>query len=143
MNATETVLATAQRLQQAGTPYALVSVIRAQAPASARPGDKAVVTADGQLHGWVGGGCAQPAVLKTVRQVLADGRARLIRIAPSDEGEVRDLEVECGLRGSRRPGCRGLRGFGRSGLRPSRYGQARSWFTSHCSCDAMARRLVG
>ncbi|WP_298832405.1 XdhC family protein [uncultured Piscinibacter sp.] len=91
MNATETVLATAQRLQQAGTPYALVSVIRAQAPASARPGDKAVVTADGQLHGWVGGGCAQPAVLKTVRQVLADGRARLIRIAPSDEGEVRDL----------------------------------------------------
>lgn len=91
MNSTEHVLATAQRLQQAGTPYALVSVVRAQAPASARPGDKAVVTADGQLHGWVGGGCAQPAVLKTVRQVLEDGRARLIRIAPSEAGEVRDL----------------------------------------------------
>lgn len=91
MNSTEHVLATAQRLQQAGTPYALVSVVRAQAPASARPGDKAVVTADGQLHGWVGGGCAQPAVLKTVRQVLDDGRARLIRIAPSAEGEVREL----------------------------------------------------
>jgi xanthine dehydrogenase accessory factor len=91
MNSTEHVLATAQRLQQAGTPYALVSVVRAQAPASARPGDKAVVTGDGQLHGWVGGGCAQPAVLKTVRQVLEDGRARLIRIAPSAEGEVREL----------------------------------------------------
>lgn len=91
MNSTEHVLATAQRLQQAGTPYALVSVVRAQAPASARPGDKAVVTADGHLHGWVGGGCAQPAVLKTVRQVLEDGRARLIRIAPSAEGEVREL----------------------------------------------------
>jgi xanthine dehydrogenase accessory factor len=91
MNSTEHVLATAQRLQQAGTPYALVSIVRAQAPASARPGDKAVVTADGQLHGWVGGGCAQPAVLKTVRQVLEDGRARLIRIAPSAEGEVREL----------------------------------------------------
>ncbi len=91
MNSTEHVLATAQRLQQAGTPYALVSVVRAQAPASARPGDKAVVTGDGQLHGWVGGGCAQPAVLKTVRQVLEDGRARLIRIAPSDDGEVREL----------------------------------------------------
>jgi xanthine dehydrogenase accessory factor len=91
MNGTEHVLATAQRLQQSGTPYALVSVVRALPPASARPGDKAVVTAEGQLHGWVGGGCAQPAVLKTVRQVLEDGRARLIRIAPSDEGEVRDL----------------------------------------------------
>lgn len=91
MHGTEHVLATAQRLQQAGTPYALVSVTRALPPASAHAGDKAVVTADGQLHGWVGGGCAQPAVLKTVRQVLEDGRARLIRIAPSAEGEVRDL----------------------------------------------------
>ncbi len=91
MNGNEHVLATAHRLQQSGTPYALVSVVRALAPASARPGDTAVVTADGQLHGWVGGGCAQPAVLKTVQQVLEQGRARLIRIAPSDEGEVRDL----------------------------------------------------
>lgn len=91
MNTADTVFATAQRLQQAGTPYALVSVIRALAPASARPGDKAVVTADGQLHGWVGGGCAQPAVIRTVRQVLADGRARLIRIAPADEGHEKDL----------------------------------------------------
>ena len=91
MHGTEHVLATAQRLQQAGTPYALVSVTRALPPASAHPGDKAVVTADGHLHGWVGGGCAQPAVLKTVKQALEDGRARLIRIAPSQEGEVRDL----------------------------------------------------
>lgn len=86
MNTADTVFATAQRLQQAGTPYALVSVVRALAPASARPGDKAIVTADGQLHGWVGGGCAQPAVMRTVRQALADGRARMIRIAPADDG---------------------------------------------------------
>jgi xanthine dehydrogenase accessory factor len=91
MDNAETVLSAAQRLQAAGTPYALVSVIRALAPASARPGDKAVVTIDGQLHGWVGGGCAQPAVLRTVRQVLADGHARLIRIAPADEGHEKDL----------------------------------------------------
>jgi xanthine dehydrogenase accessory factor len=81
---------TAARLQATGTEYALVTVVRAEAPASARPGDKAVVTADGTIHGWVGGGCAQPAVVKTVRQALADGKARLIRIAPSSDGE-RDL----------------------------------------------------
>jgi xanthine dehydrogenase accessory factor len=85
------VLATAQRLNQQGTAYALVSVLRVQAPASAKPGDKAVVTGDGVASGWIGGGCAQPAVLKTVRQALADGQARLIRIAPSDEGAVREL----------------------------------------------------
>lgn len=91
MTTLDDVFATAIRLQREGTPYALVSVIRALAPASARPGDKAVVTADGQLHGWVGGGCAQPAVIRTVRQVLADGRAQLIRIAPAQEGSERAL----------------------------------------------------
>ncbi|MBU6257723.1 MAG: XdhC family protein [Burkholderiales bacterium] len=91
MNAPDTVFDTARRLQLAGTPYALVSVIKALPPASARPGDKAVVTADGTLYGWVGGGCAQPAVVRTVRSALADGRARVIRIAPTEDGFERDL----------------------------------------------------
>ena len=92
MNTTDTVFDTAHRLQQAGTPYALVSVIKALPPASARPGDKAVVTADGDLHGWVGGGCAQPAVIRTVRRALNDGRARVIRIAPTEEGSEKTLD---------------------------------------------------
>ena len=85
------VLSAAQRLQQQDQPYALVSVLRVQPPASAQPGDKAVVTAEGIVHGWIGGGCAQPAVLRTVKRALADGVARVIRIAPSDEGEVREV----------------------------------------------------
>ena len=91
MAPTETVLEAARRLERSGTPYALVSVIRAVAPASARPGDKAVVTGDGEMHGWVGGGCAQPVVVRAVRQVLADGHARLVRIAPMPQDAERDL----------------------------------------------------
>jgi xanthine dehydrogenase accessory factor len=83
MNARQ-VLEAAHRLQQNDQAFALVSVLRVEAPASARPGDKAVVTADGIIHGWIGGGCAQPAVLRTVREALADGRSRVIRIAPAD-----------------------------------------------------------
>jgi xanthine dehydrogenase accessory factor len=86
------VLAHAQRLQSQGDPFCLVSVLRVQAPASARPGDKAVVSADRIEAGWIGGGCAQPAVLRTVRQALADGRSRLIRITPSEEGTERELQ---------------------------------------------------
>ena len=89
---TNEVFAAAQRLQQQGQPYALVSVVRTQAPASARPGDKALVTAQGIVHGWIGGGCAQPAVLHTVRQALKDGQARLIRIAPAEAAEPRDAQ---------------------------------------------------
>ena len=81
----------AARLREQGRAFALVSVLRVQAPASARPGDKALVLADGTIHGWIGGGCAQPAVLRTVRQALHDGRARSVRITPAAQGSERDL----------------------------------------------------
>ncbi len=84
MSPSTDVLSAASRLQQLGEPYALVSVLRVSAPASARPGDKAVVTTQGIVAGWVGGGCAQPAVLRTVQRALADGVARVIRIAPAE-----------------------------------------------------------
>jgi xanthine dehydrogenase accessory factor len=89
---------TAARLHGSGTEYALVSVVRTQSPTSARPGDKALVTGDGAIYGWIGGGCAQPAVIKTVRRALADGKARLIRIAaePGGEREIGDV-LEFGM----------------------------------------------
>lgn len=84
-------IAQAARLQAEDRAFALVTVLRAQAPTSAKAGDKALVTADGQIHGWIGGGCAQPAVLKTVRQALASGQPQSIRIAPTDETAERTL----------------------------------------------------
>lgn len=81
----------AARLHSTDAPFALVTVLSAQAPTSGRAGDKAVVTADGQIHGWIGGGCAQPAVIKTVRRALLDGQPRKIRISPSEESAERDL----------------------------------------------------
>ena len=92
------LFAAAQRLQQQGEPYALVSVVRTEAPSSSRAGDKALVTAQGIVHGWIGGGCAQPAVLHTVRQALRDGRARLIRVAPADGEAAREAHSAPGER---------------------------------------------
>ena len=81
----------ASRLQSDGEAFALVTVLSAQAPTSGKAGDKAVVTADGKIHGWIGGGCAQPAVIKTVRRALLDGQPRKIRISPADESAEREL----------------------------------------------------
>lgn len=89
--ATHRLLASAQRLQAQDRPFALVSVVRVEPPTSASPGDKALVTEDGQIEGWIGGGCAQPVVIRAVRLALGDGRARMIRIAPAAEGHERDL----------------------------------------------------
>ena len=84
-------LDTAHALHQRQQPFALVTVLRVTPPTSAKPGDKAVVTADGHIHGWIGGGCAQPAVVKTVRAALADGQARSIRISPAEESREQQL----------------------------------------------------
>ena len=84
-------LDTAHALHQRQQPFAMVTVLRVTPPTSAKPGDKAVVTADGQIHGWIGGGCAQPAVVKTVRAALADGLARSIRISPAEESREQQL----------------------------------------------------
>lgn len=87
----------AAALRAAGKPFALVTVVRAEAPTSAKPGAKALVDADGNIEGWIGGGCAQPAVVKTVKQALADGRPRLIRISPGRDGQVEEDIVAYGM----------------------------------------------
>jgi len=76
----------------AGTPCVLATVVRTESPTSAHPGDKAVITADGHLHGWIGGSCAEPLVRREAARALADGLPRLVRIVPSasDVGETRD-----------------------------------------------------
>lgn len=87
MNDMQTLLKRAADLESQGLPYAIVTVIRALAPTSAKPGDKAIVCGDGTIYGWIGGGCAQPAVIRTVRQALADGKSRNVRITPDKSGE--------------------------------------------------------
>jgi xanthine dehydrogenase accessory factor len=73
------ILTRAHQLQQEHTPFALATVVRVSRPASARPGAKALVFADGSIEGWVGGSCAQPAVAR-------EGRTRRWPTAPALPG---------------------------------------------------------
>ena len=68
-----------------GTPCALATVIRVEAPTSARPGDKAVITADGRLRGWIGGSCSEPVVRREALRALAEGTPQLVKIVGADE----------------------------------------------------------
>ena len=56
-------------------------IVHAEKPTSGKVGDKAIVTADGELHGWIGGSCAQPTVSKEGVKSLKDGQSRLIRLS--------------------------------------------------------------
>lgn len=62
--------------------FALATVIQVERPVSARPGDRAVITSDGRLSGWVGGSCSEPIVTREAMLALSDGQPRLIRIRP-------------------------------------------------------------
>jgi len=65
-------------------PHALATVVRVDPPVSARVGDKAVVTPDGRLSGWVGGACSEPIVIREALAALAEGHPRLVRITPAE-----------------------------------------------------------
>ena len=66
-------------------PFALATVVRTVAATAAKAGAKAVILPDGTIsEGWIGGGCARAAVLKAARDALADGRSRLVSVAPAD-----------------------------------------------------------
>ncbi len=67
--------------------FAVAEVVRYLSPISGKVGDKAIVLADGTVWGWIGGGCAQPAVIKEALKALKDGRPRLVRISPFSSQE--------------------------------------------------------
>lgn len=81
-----------------GERFAVATVVRCEAPTSGKPGDKAIISEDGKIWGWIGGGCAQPVVVAEARNALEEGRPRLVRISPatndSEEGVV-DYPMTC------------------------------------------------
>ena len=63
--------------------YALAIIVRRKIPSSGKPGDKAIITADGQIHGWIGGGCTRGIVLKEALLSIKERKPRFVSISPS------------------------------------------------------------
>jgi xanthine dehydrogenase accessory factor len=63
-------------------PVVHATVVRAQAPTSAVPGDDAVILADGSIEGFVGGVCAETSVRAAALGTLRDGNSLLLRVLP-------------------------------------------------------------
>jgi len=90
-------LSKADELVANGQSFAIAVVVRYEAPISGKPGNKAIIFSDGKIWGWIGGGCAQPVVVKEALKALADGQPRLIRISPSSSPEegIVDYTMTC------------------------------------------------
>ena len=72
-------------LARRGEPFALATVVWRQGPSSSKQGSRAIITSDGELHGWIGGACAEPVVIREAKQVISDGNARLLLLGSPDQ----------------------------------------------------------
>jgi xanthine dehydrogenase accessory factor len=85
MTRADDILDTIASRKTAGESFVLATVVRTVAATAAKAGAKAVILPDGTVsQGWIGGGCARTAVLKAAKDALADGKSRLVSVAPED-----------------------------------------------------------
>jgi len=82
---TSSTLELMDRLRETGEDFCVATVIRTAAATSAKAGAKAVVTRDGTVHGYIGGGCVQGAVKRVGLEALSDGKPRIIRVKPKED----------------------------------------------------------
>jgi xanthine dehydrogenase accessory factor len=85
--------ARAASLTEAQTPFVWATVVRAERPTSAKPGDAALVHPDGRIDGFVGGECAESTVRTEALEALAAGETRLLRIVPDESSVVAEPDV--------------------------------------------------
>ena len=80
-------------------PFVLATVVAYKSPQSAKPGSKAIIKSDGEMIGWVGGGCVQPIVLREAKQTLQTGKPKLLIISleePRDDWKgVKSYRMTC------------------------------------------------
>ena len=79
------VLEEAGELTRRGQPFALATVVWRQGPSSGQQGSRAIITAEGDLHGWIGGACAEPVVIREARQVITEGVPRLLLLGTPEQ----------------------------------------------------------
>jgi len=79
------VLERISEMARSGQPFALATVVWRQGPSSSKQGSRAIITADGELDGWIGGACAEPAVIRAAKQAMADGNPRLLLLGSPDQ----------------------------------------------------------
>lgn len=73
------------RLRESGEDFCVATVVRTAAATSAKAGAKVIVTPDGQMHGFIGGGCVQGVVRRVGLAAIADGQPRMIRVKPEED----------------------------------------------------------
>jgi len=84
----------ADDLRARRVPFVSATVVRAERPTSAKPGDSALVLGDGTIVGFVGGECAEASVQLHALNALNTGEPMLLRITPNGLGSAASEPVD-------------------------------------------------
>lgn len=79
------ILEQAVELSRRGEEFALATVVWRQGPSSGQHGSRAIVTASGVLHGWIGGACAEPVLIREAQRALEDREPRLLILGSGEQ----------------------------------------------------------
>ena len=87
----------ASRLLDEGSPYAVATIVRCERPTSGKPGNTAIVTPDGVMHGWIGGSCTQSEVVRHALEALEAGKPRLLACGAAGDppGDMVHVPMSC------------------------------------------------
>ncbi len=79
------VLDQARELSRRGESFALATVVWRAGPSSGQPSARALITAAGQLYGWIGGACAEPVVVREAQRAIAEGKPKLLALGSPEQ----------------------------------------------------------
>jgi xanthine dehydrogenase accessory factor len=79
------VIEQAAELARRGEEFALATVVWRQGPSSGQTGSRAIVTASGEVHGWIGGACAEPAVIREAQRSIVEREPRLLLLGTPEQ----------------------------------------------------------
>jgi len=79
------LLELAADLSRRHQPFLTATVVWARGPSSGKRGSTAIIEPDGSVHGWIGGACAEPVVIREAREAMTDGIPRLLFLGTEDD----------------------------------------------------------
>ena len=71
------LLELAAELSRRHRPFVTATVVWARGPSSCKRGSTAVIEPNGTVHGWIGGACAEPVVIREAPEAMSDGNRAL------------------------------------------------------------------
>jgi len=94
------ILETIVDLRKRRQPFAIATVVRAERPTSSKPGDKAIISPDGTLTGWIGGSYAHDIVVRNALESLEEGSPRFLTLSSASPSAVKrqgviDVPMQC------------------------------------------------